>query len=1184
MNILFLNYFIIFRKKIPMEKVTPTEVIEHVRRLLSDAASEISSDEKREQRKYANLVQNANDKALLSRMLDESSQIRNNRKLSLRMKYLLDHYGIPKFFNAFDTFLMWLFAKFGYLVAFVAMPVFKKKLRQDTSKVIINEKPSVFFMHLRKREEENIGQNVNILGEVVLGDKEADDRYHHYLMALENPQINYISIKISGIYAQINPLNYERNKEELVLRLSEIYRKAMNFPYIDQHGFSQAKFVNLDMEEYKDARLTLDVFMAVLNLAEFKHYSAGIVVQAYLPDACGFQSELLNFAHKRVHEGGAALKMRLVKGANLAMETVISSLKGWENPIYDNKVDVDANYLKLLDRALLPENAAVMRVGVASHNLFTIAYAHLLSQKNGVEQFLSFEMLEGMANYLPRVLRSINKQVILYTPVVSDKNFLNAVSYLVRRLDENTGKDNFLSYSFNLEYGSKTWEFLKNQFEEAYKRKDTVSILPKRMQDRRIKLKYAGSSTEFYNEPDTNFDLTVNKEWAAEIRNKWKKKSEDAPYEIQVQKGFKFVSSEKQLSFFDHSQHDEVCVCKVHLADQNHVEQIIKIAEFDPSGWSYLSFEQIKEILHRTAVNLAGKRGDLIGCMAAITGKTFFEGDVEVSEAIDFCRYYPLSLEKFTALETVSLSPKGVVLVIPPWNFPTAIPVGGVAAALAGGNRVILKPATVAFPVAYEFAQCFWDAGVPNDALQLVCTDGRDPLNFLTTHPSVQHIIFTGGTDTALKLMEINPTCPVSAETGGKNTMILTSSCDRDHAIQNVLTSAFSNAGQKCSACSLLILEKDIYEDETFREKLKDAVLSLHAGSPWDPANIVGPLVTNKQDKLQRAFQLDEGESWLVAPEFADEKHYVLKPTVKWGVKPGSYTFQTELFAPLLSVVCMENLQEGINIANSTEYGLTAGLQSLDEREHEIWKNAIQAGNLYINRGITGAIVSRQPFGGMKRSAFGAGIKAGGPNYAASFTNISEKKIPETVELSQKVMTLIDKKIVDGSEAKKLEYALESYRRNWETEFSREKDIHKIHGEKNIFRYLPLKNMVLRFYEGDSLSDLILVIEAAKICKTRLSVSCSPSVSQFNQIKTLTAGVELLHEDEQTFQKGFDKYERIRIISDTFPMEVYVNAAKKGICIINSKPVAEGRVELLHYLREQSISYEYHRYGNIIEN
>ncbi|MPM67195.1 hypothetical protein SDC9_114112 [bioreactor metagenome] len=220
----------------------------------------------------------------------------------------------------------------------------------------------------------------------------------------------------------------------------------------------------------------------------------------------------------------------------------------------------------------------------------------------------------------------------------------------------------------------------------------------------------------------------------------------------------------------------------------------------------------------------------------------------------------------------------------------------------------------------------------------------------------------------------------------------------------------------------------------------------------------------------------------------------------------------------------------------------------------------------------------------MKRSAFGAGIKAGGPNYAVSFTQISEKSIPEVIELSDKVKSLIDKKIISEPEAKKLEFALQSYNNNWKTEFSQEKDIHNIHGEKNIFRYLPLKSMVLRLYGGDRLSDLILVMEAAKICKTRLSVSCPSSMTDLNQIKAVTKGVELIIEEEQTFLKSIDQYDRIRIISDNFPLDLFVRAAATGVYVVNAKPVGEGRVELLHYLREQSISYEYHRYGNIIEN
>jgi RHH-type proline utilization regulon transcriptional repressor/proline dehydrogenase/delta 1-pyrroline-5-carboxylate dehydrogenase len=1146
-----------------MEKIMKDTVIEHVKLLLEESEREITPAERKEQKKYAMLIQNANDKNLLSRMLDESSQIRDTRKLALRIRHLLKIYGIPGFFNRFDTFLMVVFEKFGYLFDKIAVPIFKKKLRQDTAKVIINEKQSIFHRHLSVRRKEKIGQNVNLLGEVVLGDREADHRYQHYVEALSNPRINYISIKISGIYAQISALNYVQNKKDLCERLAVIYRQAMTNKYEDEKGNKLDKFVNLDMEEYKDTHLTLDVFREVLSMPEFKQYSAGIVIQAYLPDAWSFQTELLEFAAKRVADGGAPLKMRLVKGANLAMETIVSSLKGWDNPIYDNKIDVDANYLRILDRACKPENASVLRVGVASHNLFTVSYAHLLAQRNNVEEYISFEMLEGMANYLPRVLKSLNKQIILYTPVVSDANFLNAVSYLVRRLDENTGKDNFLSYSFDLKYGSTTWEFLREQFEEAYRRKDTVSIQARRTQNRNSVQEFKVYDT-FQNEPDTNFDLPVNRHWADNLRIKWMKNSATKPYIIPVQVGAEQFESGKRMSYVDHNQNDEVTVCEVVLCDQPQVASMIEIAEKDPRGWSEMEPGAIKEVLHRTASNLANKRGDLIGCMSAITGKTFAEGDVEVSEAIDFCRYYPLSLEKFRAKQTVELRPKGLVLVIPPWNFPTAIPVGGVAAALAGGNRVILKPATVAYPIAWEFARCFWDAGVPKEALQLVCADGRAPVNYLTTHPAVKQIIFTGGTDTALKLMMANPACPMSAETGGKNAMILTSSCDRDHAILNIMSSAFSNAGQKCSACSLLLLEKEIFEEEEFREKLKDAALSLHAGSAWNPGNFVGPMVSNYNDKLEKAFELEPGESWLVAPEFADPKKYVLRPTIKWGVKPGSYTFTNELFAPLLAVVCVDNLEHAIKVANSSEYGLTAGLQSLDESEQALWKNSIEAGNLYINRGITGAIVSRQPFGGMKRSAFGAGIKAGGPNYVASFMEIDE--------LRQ----------LEGDD--RLNAALESYEEAWKNEFSLERDIHQIHGESNIFRYLPVKKMVLRVLDQDNLIDLMMVLEAAAIAGVKLDVSCSADSPFASALKDKVGKKKVIIEDLTSFIARLAMYERVRVTREEVPAELLKRAAEAGVYIANRKPLTEGLLELIHYLREQSVTYEYHRYGNIVED
>ncbi|GHT41286.1 proline dehydrogenase [Bacteroidia bacterium] len=1109
--------------------VSTTEVIDWAKQFLAKADGELTPEELKEQKKFASLVQTPEYKTFLSRMLDESSQIRDNGQLNRRVRQLIKEYGIPDFFSPFDRLLIRLYMMGGFLFPPIAMPIFKSKLRKETNKIIISEERPKLTKHLAGRWQSQIGQNVNLLGEVVLGDKEAEHRYLHYLEALKEPDINYISIKLSGIYAQIHALSYAQNRKELCDLVANIYREAIANPFTDASGKSAPKFVNLDMEEYKDAELTLEVFIDVLSRPEFKNYTAGIVVQAYLPDASHFQDRLLTFARKRVSEGGAPIKMRLVKGANLQMESIVSSMRGWENPVQRSKVEVDANYMHILDKALLPENTKAVRVGVASHNYFTIAYAHLLAEKNGVTADVTFEMLEGMANNLPRVMRKLEKQIILYTPVVKANHFLNAISYLVRRLDENTGKENFLSYTFNLKLDSPQWNFLAKQFLEAYEQKDTVNTTPYRTQDR-TKAPVPPQNTDvFANEPDTDLDLAPNRQWALDVLKKWEAVKIDR---------------------------------EAHKATPEEVKAALAAAEKDASGWRKTTVAERKKRLHQVAENLSAKRGDLIGCMAATTGKTFPEGDVEVSEAIDFARFYPLSMQEIDRLDTVTHTPKGIVLVIPPWNFPLAIPVGGVVAALAGGNTVILKPATVALPIAWEFVQCFWEAGIPKDALQLVCPADRTSLGELTAHPSIKHVILTGGTDTAFRLLQTSPRTPLSAETGGKNAIIVTANADQDHAILNIVSSAFSNAGQKCSACSLLLLDKKAFNDETFKAKLKDAVQSMRTGSPWDTMNVVGPMIDNKNEKLHHAIEhLEAGEEWLVAPEFVDNERYILKPTVKWNVKPGSYTFKNELFAPLLSVVCINDLAQGIEYANSSEYGLTAGLQSLNEAEQTLWKNTIEAGNLYINRGITGAIVRRQPFGGMKRSAFGGGIKAGGPNYVACFIEFTEKEGVKD----------------------RLQAATKSYAEAWKNIFSKEEDISNIYGEENIFRYLPLRNMALRAQTDDSPEDIQLVLLAAQTAKTPLTVSLSANNPNRAAIEktAATTGSTIKLQNEADFVNEMSLYERIRTVTPDLSDTFYRQAAKLGKHIANTKPLIEGRLELLHYLKEQSIANEYHRYGSI---
>ena len=1152
------------------EQKMPTvdEVFSWMRKLYDESYSGLTKTEKNEQHMYGTMVTTPNDKKFMVRMLDETSQVRDTQKLALRVKELIDQYGIPKFLGTGDRLLFKMYQWFAYkpLFNWVAVPIIKWRLRRDTSRVIIDAARPHLTEHLATRFQQNIGQNVNLLGEVVLGDGEADKRYYSYLEALKEPDINYISVKISGIYAQTHALNYKECFPELIRRMSELYQTAIDYPYTDPEGVTRPKFINLDMEEYKDAHLTMKLFKDVLSLPQFKNYEAGIVVQSYLPDAWDFQTELLEFAKARVEAGGSPIKMRIVKGCNLDMENIVSDLRGWPNPVRPNKTEVDANYLHLIERGLKPENAKVLHIGMASHNLFTISYAYLLTQMYQTpKDCFCFEMLEGMANHVWRAQRKLGNHVILYTPVVKKEHFLNAISYLVRRMDENTAPDNFLTHSFSLKPDTPEWKELQQQFINAYNMKDTITHIPTRTQDRNKPYVGQEPQDDMINEPDTDFDRFCNQEWVEKIFAKWKSTGK-MNYEkagwgdwkpgdtLPTQMGAELVYNEDKVGYFDRSQDGDVMVCEMSRADKEQVEQILDIADKDAGGWRNTTIEERHCIMYKAANIMGQMRGDLIGSMCAITGKTVEEADVEVSEGIDYCRFYTTTMKKYAALDDIEMKAKGTVLVLSPWNFPCAIPCGGVVAALASGNTCILKPATVAAPVAWLFAKAFWEAGVPKEALQVIIAN-KEATPLLTSSPVIKHIILTGGTETAQSIAHTNPLVPLSAETGGKNVMILSAKGDRDHAIMNACRSAFGNAGQKCSACSILLVERSVYKDPEFMEKLKDCASSLKVGGVWNAGNIVGPMITNHNEKLEKACQLEPGEKWLIAPEFVDKKKYILKPTVKINVKPDSYTFRTELFAPLLAVTPFDTLEEAVDLVNSLDYGLTSGLQSLDEREQKYWKNHVKAGNLYINRGITGAVVNRQPFGGMKLSAFGPGLKAGGPNYCLQFMHITDKP-GSTTDYKQ------------------------SYAEWYEKEFKHARNIQpKIRGEQNVFRYLPVDGgMVLRLFGDETLEQIQMVQLAAKTVGTALTVSMDAANPLFEQIEG-----EKKQENMAAFLEHIKDYGRVRVISSRMPDVVSEAAANHDKFIAHSAPLKDGRIELALYIQEQSIANEYHRYGSQIE-
>jgi len=606
------------------------------------------------------------------------------------------------------------------------------------------------------------------------------------------------------------------------------------------------------------------------------------------------------------------------------------------------------------------------------------------------------------------------------------------------------------------------------------------------------------------------------------------------------------------------------------------------------------------KVLARVADELRSARADLMGAAMANGGKTFTESDPEVSEAVDFAVYYAATSRDLLAHPEISAEPRGVVLVVPPWNFPIAIPCGGVASALAAGNTVILKPASRTVLVAWELCRCFWRAGVPKAALQFVPCPGASGGAKLVSSADVGAVIFTGGTETALSMLEAHPEMRLLAETGGKNATIVTAMSDREQAIAHVVHSAFSHSGQKCSATSLLILEGEVYDDPQFRETLCDAVRSLRVGSAWNLDTRVGPLIAAPGGDLERGLkELEEGESWAVMPRMVGDNPCLWSPGVKWGVRPGSYTHMTELFGPVLAVLRADDIHHALELANQTGYGLTSGLESLDEREQETWREGIRAGNLYINRVTTGAVVQRQPFGGMGKSAFGPGIKAGGPSYVAQLMRFSDRTdAPGAVDppLSDPALETLRASLLESatgwteSDLAHLLRALASYDAAWNIEFGRMHDHQKLVGQDNFRRYLPVGELRVRVHPDDSLFEIFARICAARRAGCHATLSIPPDFGSppLTLLSALTRSwhpaIELASESDDELagvvRRGLT--DRVRYAApDRVPTGVRRSVSASGIYLADTPVLAVGRIELLWYLREQSISHDYHRYGNL---
>ena len=849
-----------------------------------------------------------------------------------------------------------------------------------------------------------------------------------------------------------------------------------------------------------------------------------------------------------------------------------------------------------------------VRIGVAGHNLFDVALAWLLAKARGAESGIEFEMLLGMATGQAAAVRKDVGELLLYVPVVHPEEFDVAIAYLIRRLEEGASQENFMSAVFELNESEALFEREKGRFLASLEALEAITHdgdprnfnvpQPNRTQDRReydeagaearIEHRIAeGREGRFENVPNTDPDLPGNREWGAAIASR-------------------MVDSKLGVD----------TVAKAQITSKKELEAVISRGVAAAEKWQALSADERARVLYTAAERFEAHRADMLEVMGSEVGKTLDQGDPEVSEAIDFANYYAMLGQQLDRVDGAKYQSQKLIAVIPPWNFPTAIPAGGVLSALASGAPVVIKPATNSARSGAVMVEAVWEAldrcGVSRDVLQLVQFADRELGSKFVADERVDRLILTGSYETAVAFRGMRKDLQVLAETSGKNAIIVTPNADFDLAAKDVVNSAFGHAGQKCSASSLVILVGSVAHSKRFRSQLLDAARSFKVGTPEDLETQMGTIITAPDGKLLRGLTtLSPGESWVIEPRPLESdsplaldkngENKLWSLGVRDGVKRGSEYHLTEYFGPILGIMTAETLDEAIDMVNDIEYGLTSGLHSLDESELARWLERVEAGNLYVNRGITGAIVRRQSFGGWKKSAVGAGTKAGGPNYLYGLgawiddavTGEERAPLGRAAGLLQAAERVAEKDArISADDLAWLRAAMGTDATAWETEFGIARDASQLVVERNILRYLPT-DVVIRVTEDAPLVQAIRNFAAAIAAGARPVVSTPVALPDPVQQALRNAGVTVVFEDAIAWDDhvarlaakvGPKASSRIRVIAgdsraDVLARITEVSDGKPDIAVYGGDVVSAGRVEMLPFLHEQAVSITAHRFG-----
>src|SRR6184192_1454967 len=772
------------------------------------------------------------------------------------------------------------------------------------------------------------------------------------------------------------------------------------------------------MESYALKNTTLELFKIILTEPEFKEWPhAGIVVQAYLRDSEGDLRDLIEWGGAR----GTRFAVRLVKGAYWDYETTKSGQNGSNPPVFLQKPQSDANFEKLT--RVLFQNNSVVTPAFGSHNVRSIAHSQAVADELGIDRRrFEFQLLYGMASPIKRALVEMGYRVREYCPI---GELLPGMAYLVRRLLENTSNEGFLRAKFAENVPVK--KLLRDPKElikpnGANRSGSSVMATAEKRQNKNGASLHATAGDSFRNAPLVSFIYKDNQDkMQSALREVRKRLGEKHPLYIGGEK----IWTDNLTPSVNPAEPTEIVGYGTE-AGIDEAEHAVKAARAAFETWRWTPFEERARLLERAADTLERRRYELSAVEVFEVGKPWSEADADIREAIDFCNFYAQQMRRLGRPKLTQQVPgedsyhhywpRGVAFVIAPWNFPIAILCGMASAGVVTGNAVIMKPSEQSIICGAILMEVFEEAGVPPGVLNFLSGHGSVVGAHLVDHKDVDLIAFTGSREVGLKIWESagitrsgqRELKRVICEMGGKNAMIVDADADLDETIMYSIYSAFGFQGQKCSALSRLILLEENYD--RVMERLIPAAASLRVGNPEEPRIMVGPVIDEAAyRRILDYIEIGKKEATLAyQAKEVPPRGYFIPPTIFTDVKPTMRIAREEIFGPVLSVLKVRDLEEALEVANGSDYALTGGFFSRSPANIERVKAQLEAGNVYINRSCTGAIVGRHPFGGFKMS--GGGTKAGGEDYLLHFL------VPRVVTENTSRLGLVPEKTPENRE------------------------------------------------------------------------------------------------------------------------------------------------------------------------